>query len=107
MHPWTYVYDATTPRDSCYQFGSIPGAEASLGNNLTFSDDCLYLNVWTNYLNQSTENPNLPVMVWIYGGAFETGLCFNLEKVLALLKDYLITTIAFEQGYYLFQLTGS
>ena len=33
-------------------------------------EDCLYLNVWTNARNTSAR---LPVMVWIYGGAFTEG----------------------------------
>ena len=33
-------------------------------------EDCLYLNVWTNARNPSAR---LPVMVWIYGGAFTEG----------------------------------
>ncbi len=31
------------------------------------SEDCLYLNVWTD---ARRANAKLPVMVWIYGGAY-------------------------------------
>lgn len=34
------------------------------------SEDCLYLNVWTP---ATTGNENLPVMVWLYGGAYNEG----------------------------------
>tara|TARA_B100000959_G_C14945195_1_gene609550 strand:+ start:8 stop:1303 length:1296 start_codon:yes stop_codon:yes gene_type:complete len=34
------------------------------------SEDCLYLNVWTN---ASTAEANLPVMVWIHGGGWTSG----------------------------------
>src|SRR5437660_6943107 len=34
------------------------------------SEDCLYLNVWTPAKDASER---LPVMVWIYGGAFISG----------------------------------
>lgn len=34
------------------------------------SEDCLYLNVWTG---AKSENEKLPVMVWIYGGGFNSG----------------------------------
>jgi para-nitrobenzyl esterase len=34
------------------------------------SEDCLYLNVWTNAAN---ANAKLPVMFWIYGGAYTEG----------------------------------
>ena len=34
------------------------------------SEDCLYLNVWTNANN---ANAKLPVMFWIYGGAYTEG----------------------------------
>ncbi|PKL60793.1 MAG: carboxylesterase family protein [Methanomicrobiales archaeon HGW-Methanomicrobiales-4] len=35
--------------------------------NLTMSEDCLYLNIWTP---AQTPDEKLPVMVFIYGGAF-------------------------------------
>jgi para-nitrobenzyl esterase len=34
------------------------------------AEDCLYLNVWTPAKN---ANARLPVMFWIYGGAFNEG----------------------------------
>ena len=36
----------------------------------TFSEDCLYLNVWTN---AESVDSKLPVMVFIHGGSFLTG----------------------------------
>lgn len=40
------------------------------GLTVTPSEDCLYLNVWRP---QNSNGKNLPVMVWIYGGAYVTG----------------------------------
>lgn len=60
--PWKQVVR------NCMDFGSScpqPGMQA--GNK--FNEDCLYLNVWTTA--KSTEK--LPVVVWIHGGAFNTG----------------------------------
>ena len=34
------------------------------------SEDCLYMNIWTPTLRRTAR---LPVMVWIYGGAFTIG----------------------------------
>ena len=65
---WTGVKAATTFAASCLQdttFVKLFGAPE------TISEDCLYLNVWTP---AKSANERLPVMVWIYGGAFIGGM---------------------------------
>ena len=37
------------------------------------SEDCLYLNIWTNSLDQTSKKP---VMVWVHGGADTGGWSF-------------------------------
>ena len=55
-------------------FGAAPIQNRSLSAMMdvppTFSEDCLYLNVWTP---AKAAADRLPVMVWIYGGAFAMG----------------------------------
>ncbi|XP_076459354.1 neurotactin-like [Babylonia areolata] len=55
---WHGVYQAKTFGDMCLQ----PRYNSSA---VVGSEDCLYLNVWTQHLDPSD---NLPVMVWIHGG---------------------------------------
>ncbi len=40
------------------------------------SEDCLYLNVWTN---AKTTGDKLPVLVWFFGGAFQWGYPSEME----------------------------
>ena len=62
-----------------------------------YSEDCLYLNVWTP---AKTPAAKLPVMVWIHGGAFNFGSSAqpeydgrNLAK-----KDVVVVTINYRLG---------
>jgi para-nitrobenzyl esterase len=65
---WTGVKAATTFAPGCMQ---DPTLARLFGAPDAISEDCLYLNVWTP-AKSATER--LPVMVWIYGGAFTSGM---------------------------------
>src|SRR5262249_7211267 len=75
--PWTGVRDAfefghyapqsNRPRgEKQRQFFSILGPT----NRGDFSEDCLYLNVWTRGAGDGRKRP---VMVWFHGGGFDQG----------------------------------
>ncbi len=71
---WDGVKVADSWGDSCVQ---NPAPQRFPVNSATdmpdspgISEDCLYLNVWTP---AETGDENLPVMVWLYGGAYNEG----------------------------------
>lgn len=71
---WTGVKDAVNYGHCAPQGRSMdpepPNAGFSLqGENATFAEDCLYLNVWTPGLDDAKR----PVMVWLHGGGFSSG----------------------------------
>ena len=65
---WDEVRDATEFGSRCYQPTIEQGFYAM--EPQPTSEDCLYLNVWTN---ATASDAQLPVMVWIHGGAFIMG----------------------------------
>jgi len=64
LDPWQQTYHATQFAPACPQWNQG-------GSSIIGQEDCLYLNVWAPQNAQ-----NLPVMVWIYGGAFVEGGAF-------------------------------
>jgi para-nitrobenzyl esterase len=71
VHPWSGVRD-------CFEFGAacpqkIPALLAAIPEmaiHAPFSEDCLFLNVWTLAGRKSEK---LPVLYWIHGGGFVLG----------------------------------
>lgn len=61
--PWTTVFNADKEGPACAQVDFFTGEYLGV-------EDCLYMNVMTPGLGNSTLRP---VMVWIYGGAFNAG----------------------------------
>jgi para-nitrobenzyl esterase len=68
VKPWNGVKQASSFAPGCIQNMNLTGR---FGAPPSLSEDCLYLNVWTP---AKTANDKLPVMVWIYGGAFTGGM---------------------------------
>lgn len=67
VQAWTGVRDATNFGADCAQPSANRGSAAALPK----SEDCLFLNVWRPA--GAKPGAKLPVMVWIYGGAFLFG----------------------------------
>ncbi|CAH0546940.1 unnamed protein product [Brassicogethes aeneus] len=88
---WNGTLLAKTNKSSCIQY------------NDDGSEDCLYLNIYTPNLTQ-----NLPVMVWIYGGAFVSGdgskELYNPEYLLE--EDVVVVNINYRLGIFGFLSTG-
>lgn len=77
--PWSEVREALTYGNSCIQSNPHPSAPRTLAAHippapvrpkLIESEDCLFLNVWTQGVNDGGKRP---VMVWLHGGAFISG----------------------------------
>jgi len=66
VKPWDRVRECKEYGPWCPQPRSMVGFES--GNE--FSEDCLYLNIWTP---AKSAKEKLPVMVWIHGGGCTTG----------------------------------
>ena len=80
---WDGIYDATKYGNCSYQPRSFYDEEKMIkkvfyynefrkNEEYTYSEDCLFLNIWTP--SSSNSNDNLPVIIYIHGGGF-TGGC--------------------------------
>ena len=95
---WKPPHEVTswTQVKSCTEFGSSC-PQPKQKDDSRYSEDCLYLNVWTPV--KKVDKP-LPVMVWIHGGAFNFGSSSQPEyngKNLAK-KGIVVVTINYRLG---------
>ncbi|CAG2119446.1 unnamed protein product, partial [Medioppia subpectinata] len=96
-----YIIDGSKTCNSCpqMQFGSNKWDKM----NITFSEDCLVLNIWTpNAGNNNTNKSQLkPIMFYIHGGGLTMGSIFYMPivngSVLAT-HDVMIVTVNYRLG---------
>ncbi len=72
--PWKGIKVCDTFGHPSYQAVHYPGGyttEWGYGKEAPYSEDCLYLNVWTKAPGQ--KNKKLPVALWIHGGGYREG----------------------------------
>ncbi|XP_074170943.1 carboxylesterase 5A isoform X3 [Rhinolophus sinicus] len=107
--PWNDFRDATSYPKLCLQ-----DTEWLLSNQhilkvrypqLEVSEDCLYLNIYAPA--HADTGSKLPVMVWIPGGAFQTGSASTFDgSALAAYEDVLVVTTQYRLGMLGFFNTG-
>ncbi|XP_045670920.1 cocaine esterase isoform X2 [Ursus americanus] len=108
--PWSGVKDGTSHPAMCLQDITLMKILALELLNMTLpftsmSEDCLYLSVYTPA--HASEGSNLPVLVWIHGGALVTGMASMYDgSVLAAFEDVVVVTIQYRLGILGFFSTG-
>lgn len=90
---WQGVRDATKKASVCMQPESFINPET----NFTGSEDCLYLSVFTPEINSSKL---LPVMVYIYGGAYFTGGGDDKGPHFFMDKPMVVVTMNYRHGIF-------
>ncbi|CAO2610080.1 Acylcarnitine hydrolase, partial [Lemmus lemmus] len=108
--PWSGVRDETSYPAICLQNVDMMNSEGlkKLKMNVpptSMSEDCLYLNIYTPA--HAHEGSNLPVMVWIHGGALIVGMASMYDgSTLAATEDVVVVTIQYRLGVLGFFSTG-
>jgi len=91
MEPWTGVRETKTMSPAA------PQSRSSLIGLSRFSEDCLYLNIWT----PGPDGEKRPVMFWIHGGSFTAGGASQKMfdgSALAKRGDVVVVTINYRLG---------
>lgn len=105
LSKWPGIHNATKYASSCYQIidQTFPGFQGSemWNPNTNLSEDCLYLNVWV----PAPKPKNATVMVWVYGGGFQTGtsslpvydgkFLARVERVIVVSMNYRLGALGF------------
>nr|XP_051702852.1 cocaine esterase-like isoform X12 [Oryctolagus cuniculus] len=106
---WSGVRDGTSHPAMCLQDLAIMDQDVLLLNftppSIPMSEDCLYLNIYSPA--HAREGSDLPVMVWIHGGALTMGMASLYDgSALAAFEDVVMVTIQYRLGVLGFFSTG-
>jgi para-nitrobenzyl esterase len=82
------------------QVGAAFGVSPEEFTDPSFSEDCLYLNIWTPLLSKDKK---LPVMVWVHGGSNKAGWSYEQNYIgakLAQQGNVIVVSIAYRLGVF-------
>ncbi|XP_017658564.2 liver carboxylesterase 1 [Nannospalax galili] len=109
--PWSFVKDATSYPPMCSQDPETAQRLSKLFTNrketvpLKFSEDCLYLNIYTPA--DLKKNSRLPVMVWIHGGGLVIDGASTYDGLpLSVHENVVVVVIQYRLGIWGFFSTG-
>lgn len=90
------IQAAHDPNDGGY------GREFFWQGDPKFSEDCLYLNVWTPRHAAGHPEKKLPVTIWIHGGGYSAGWGFEVEMdgEAWARRDVILVTINYRLGVF-------
>ncbi|KAL6085357.1 hypothetical protein STEG23_000018, partial [Scotinomys teguina] len=110
--PWSFVKNATSYPPLCSQDPEGAKTISELFTNrkeslpLQFSEDCLYLNVYTP-ADLTKSSSRLPVMVWIHGGGLVIDGASTYDGLpLAIHENVVVVVIQYRLGIWGFFSTG-
>lgn len=97
--------DATKPAATCVQFPHIAEAINPLLNfdaNHKVSEDCLYLNIYAPYVNESESTSSaFPVMVWLAGEGFDFADANQFDgSYLSAFGQVIVITVQYRVGVF-------
>ena len=103
VEPWEGVKLCNRFDHPSYQHIQFKGGyytEWGYGDEAPFSEDCLYLNIWTK--KPGDVNAKLPVALWIHGGGYREGWGsepeFDAQEWAG--KDVILVSINYRLGIY-------
>ena len=101
---WSDIRDAYDFSKQCLQSYYAPAG----GSTKDFSEDCLYLNIFSPNTKAISAASKTPVMVWIHGGGYTTGSASLAQYNGSLLsqKGVIVVTINYRLDMFGFMTTG-
>ncbi|CAG7835488.1 unnamed protein product [Allacma fusca] len=88
------IYDATKVKTWCVN------GDKTKENAITGSEDCLHVHVSTVKLPSRRNKTLVPVMVYIYGGAFKSGYASRFQPHYFMDEDIVVVLIEFRSGVF-------
>ncbi|KAL9966471.1 hypothetical protein ACROYT_G024553 [Oculina patagonica] len=98
---WKNVRQATKHGNICWQSKYFEQRVRYFVLNFTYSEDCLYLDVYTPNVSL-----NLPVMVYIHGGSYRFGTAILFPSDILALQGVVVVVIQYRLGPFGFLTTG-